>query len=130
MNEKGFINPVDNNDVSVAIETKDPSKKGISGDSKREYKAESGIGQEPNLQNSLIHQILPVGNLAGLHKFEIPLSNGGMAYIFAPARLPLGEKERLKKFIDLMLDEPPADPYKDDGLNNEFVSDMMPNPSL
>lgn len=130
VDDTGFIKSFDS-DVNTATATRDASKKGIGSESKGEYRAESRIGQDPNVQNSSVQPILPVGNLAGLHKFEIPLSNGGVAYIFAPARLPLGEKERLKKFIDLMLDEPPVDAYKDDdGLNNEFVSDTMPNPNL
>jgi len=129
LSEKGYINAF-NNDVNAKIDIKDADKRGASGDSKREYKTESGGAQEPSVQSSLAHPIPQLGNLAGLHKFEIPLSNGGMAYIFAPARLPFGEKERLKKFIDLMLDEPLTAPYKDDNLNNESVSDTISDPSL
>jgi hypothetical protein len=129
LNEKGYIKPF-NDDANAVSEMKDINKKETSGGSNREYKAESSIVQEPNVHNGLVQPNLQVASLAGLHKFEIPLSNGGMAYIFAPARLPLGEKERLKKFIDLMLDEPPTEQHRDDRPNNEFVPDTVPGPSL
>jgi len=130
LNEKGYIQTLDDT-VDAVAEVKDSKKNGISDEPTRKYKTESGSDQETNVQNSFAHPTLQVGNLEGLHKFEIPLSSGGMAYIFAPARLPFGEKERLKKFIDLMLDEPRADPYKQDGgLNNEFVADTAHDTSL
>ncbi len=40
-----------------------------------------------------------------LDRVEIRLLNGKKVYIFVPLPLPFGEKERLKKFIDLLLEE-------------------------
>jgi hypothetical protein len=41
-----------------------------------------------------------------LEKYEINLVNQKRAYIYVPVPLPYGEKERLKKYIDLILEDP------------------------
>jgi hypothetical protein len=43
-----------------------------------------------------------------LEKYEIRLINQEKAYIYVPVPLPFGEKERLKKYIDLILEDLPA----------------------
>jgi hypothetical protein len=40
-----------------------------------------------------------------LDRIEIRMRSGQRAYLFVPVPLPLGEKERLKKYIDLILEE-------------------------
>ncbi len=45
----------------------------------------------------------------GLEKYEINLVNQKRAYIYVPVPLPYGEKERLKKYLDLMLEDSPSD---------------------
>ena len=46
----------------------------------------------------------------GLEKYEITLINQERAYIYVPVPLPFGEKERLKKYIDLILEDSPDSP--------------------
>jgi hypothetical protein len=41
-----------------------------------------------------------------LEKYEITLVNQEKAYIYVPVPLPFGEKERLKKYIDLIIEDP------------------------
>lgn len=48
----------------------------------------------------------PPFEMEGLDRIEIRLMNGTRAYLFIPVPLPFGEKERLKKYIDLLLEEP------------------------
>jgi hypothetical protein len=43
----------------------------------------------------------------GLDRIEIRLRNGQKAYFFLPVPLPYGEKERLKQYLDLALEEGP-----------------------
>ncbi len=45
-----------------------------------------------------------------LEKYEINLVNHKKVYIYAPVPLPYGEKERLKKYIDLMIEAPSSKP--------------------
>lgn len=45
-----------------------------------------------------------------LTRMEILLLNGMKAYFFLPQPLPYGERERLKKYIDLVLEETPPRP--------------------
>jgi hypothetical protein len=44
----------------------------------------------------------------GLDRIEIRLRNGQKAYFFLPVPLPYGEKERLKQYLDLALEEGPS----------------------
>jgi hypothetical protein len=44
----------------------------------------------------------------GLDRIEIRLRNGQKAYFFLPVPLPYGEKERLKQYLDLALEEGPC----------------------
>ena len=44
-------------------------------------------------------------SVEGLDRIEVQLVGGKKAYIFVPVPLPSKEKERLKKYIDLILDE-------------------------
>jgi hypothetical protein len=48
---------------------------------------------------------VPEQELDGLDRLEIKLRGGKRAYLFVPVPLPSGEKERLKKYIDLILEE-------------------------
>lgn len=55
--------------------------------------------------------------LEGLDRHEFTLVNGRKAYLFVPVPLPVGEKDRLKKYlpliIDFILEEPqPAPPQR------------------
>lgn len=46
----------------------------------------------------------------GLDRIEVQLLNGKKAYLFVPVPLPFREKERLKKYIDLILEETELNP--------------------
>lgn len=50
----------------------------------------------------------------GLDRIEVQLTGGRRAYLFVPVPLPVREKERLKKYIDLILE--PDDLISGDGL--------------
>ena len=58
--------------------------------------------------------------LQGLEKHEIMLVNRQKAYLYVPVPLPHGERERLKKYVDLILEEtsPSKQSYLE-GLNND-----------
>ncbi len=49
-----------------------------------------------------------IHSVEGLEKYEITLVNQEKAYIYVPVPLPYGEKDRLKKYIDLILEDSPA----------------------
>lgn len=101
ISEKGYIQTIDTD--SLPSDTDVASNIEGSNTSGREQSANSSTGRESKSDFEK--------NLAGLYKVEIPLSNMEMVYIFAPARLPFGEKARLKQFIDLMLEDPPVSSY-------------------
>lgn len=61
--------------------------------------------------NSQVRNILAQGNQEvfaipeGLDRLEVQLRGGRRAYLFVPVPLPAVEKERLKKYIDLILED-------------------------
>jgi hypothetical protein len=62
---------------------------------------DSGAKQNKELTPGTENVIIP----EGLDRIEVQLLNGKKAYLFVPVPLPFGEKERLKKYIDLILEE-------------------------
>lgn len=64
----------------------------------------------------------------GLDRHEIRMRNGQKAYMFVPVPLPSGEKERLKKYIDLMLEEDPQDVSRRPGIPGGSATDIVPAP--
>jgi hypothetical protein len=64
---------------------------------------ETALGQKKHKTDSNIE--IP-NNLGDLEKYEITLTNGKKAYMYVPVPLPYGEKNRLKQYVDLILEEP------------------------
>ena len=62
----------------------------------------------PSMPTSAPKQDAPLGNpgLEGLDRIEVHLVNGKKAFLYVPVLLPFGEKERLKRYIDLFTEEP------------------------
>jgi hypothetical protein len=56
-----------------------------------------------------------------LTRMEILLLNGKKAYFFLPQPLPYGERERLKKYIDLVLEEKPPRPVSNNRVTDQIV---------
>ena len=52
---------------------------------------------------------------------EIVLLNGKNAYFFLPQPLPYGDRERLKKYIDLVLEETPPRPVSNNRVTDQLV---------
>jgi hypothetical protein len=52
---------------------------------------------------------------------EILLLNGMKAYFFLPQPLPYGERERLKRYIDLALEETPPRPVNSHRVTDQIV---------
>ncbi|MEM8805289.1 MAG: hypothetical protein AAGF01_04590 [Cyanobacteria bacterium P01_G01_bin.38] len=61
---------------------------------------------EPSSMHGKVLKVANVANLEELERYEITLVNGQKSFIYVPVPLPYGEKERLKKYIDLILEEP------------------------
>ncbi len=70
---------------------------------KRNYKQ-----QEKSINNNNFTIVNNIHSAEGLEKYEINLVNQKRAYIYVPVPLPYGEKERLKKYIDLILEDSSA----------------------
>lgn len=94
-----------------------PSGKGIEDDGKHAsqtpenpVKGKSGqqVNANPPVQSSATSPVFPL-DIENLDRIEIKLVNGAKAYFFVPVPLPFGEKERLKKYIDLLLEAPSRD---------------------
>jgi hypothetical protein len=52
---------------------------------------------------------------------EMLLLNGMKAHFFLPQPLPYGERERLKKYIDLVLEETPPRPVNSNRVTDQIV---------
>jgi hypothetical protein len=82
--------------------------------------------QNPKNKSTESHSSPPT-NTEGLFRYEIPLENDSVVYLYAPRRLPHSEKERLKKFIDLMLEESPVSPRSNNMQGNSDSRQQDPN---
>jgi hypothetical protein len=60
-----------------------------------------GAGQTVALSS---HEVSPAASGADLDRLEVQLANGRRAYLHVPVPLSAKEKERLKKFIDLIIE--------------------------
>ena len=60
---------------------------------------------EVGFQNKVSYLGNDISPGEGLEKYEITLINQEKAYIYVPVPLPSGEKDRLKKYIDLIIEE-------------------------
>ena len=56
-----------------------------------------------------------------LTRMEILLLNGKKAYLFLPQPLPYGERERLKKYVDLVLERAPPRPISNNRVTDQLV---------
>jgi hypothetical protein len=104
LNEKGYL--VVNQDRNESQVDKDSTQL----ESKKQETAQEPVKQVENKPQSITNsnslpETLP--DLEGLEKYEITLTNRKKAYIYVPVPLPYGEKNRLKQYIDLILEDLP-----------------------
>jgi hypothetical protein len=105
LNEKGYLANFDQSESQIEKE-----------DAQRENSEHDVVitQREENKKPSYEDVVLPKGNvldeplpnLDGLERYQITLINRKKAYLYVPVPLPHGEKQRLKQYIDLILEEP------------------------
>lgn len=102
INEKGFIQPPVQ-PTSTATDIDIPDADNLEDAEGPDRSAVQGKVQD---LKERVQLLAPQDELAGLFKSAIPLENETVVYIYAPRRLTRRDKERLKMYIELMLDEP------------------------
>lgn len=108
VNEKGYlIDPDQNGYQTIGMNIKDVGDNREKEDRDIEHsqhEASEKLEKKSSAQkDSPTDATFP--SIEGLEKYEITLINRKKAYIYVPVPLPRGEKERLKQYIDLILEE-------------------------
>lgn len=94
IDSKGFLRDAVNLDSDQGAEPEIPQQ-GFEQNQVTQFRSSNTVPRLPDF---------PPGS-EELDRIEIKLRNGMKAYLYVPVPLPYGEKERIKKYIDLLLEE-------------------------
>lgn len=114
LNEKGYLIDIEQNgkqtnmDVCEIREDVKDREEIDQEVSQNQYQLLKEIAQQDEIINKI------QAKTEGIEKYEITLINKKKAYLYVPVPLPYGEKERLKKYLDLILEERPVTSAKQD----------------